>query len=248
MLRATSTLTALRQRITARVIDILASYRLLCERGEALTKLLLPDTLKLLPAYASALLSTHALTRAPTPPDARAAAYVAIITSPVYELIANLYPLLVRLDDPASSHVALRLSRRALSSSGVYAFLSPARAWIYVGATVAPPTMAALFGSADPHSLAAATDFPLLDNDFSAHAHASFALLRSDIEARSGRAPHFRIVPAGSVHEPALLDLCIEDQAVANNSHSSLSYTDYMRLVHTGITKRVKAELAKPRK
>ena len=244
MIHGRGELTAHRRRLSGRVIDILAGYRLLIATSVPPSKFLLPDTLKLLPIYALMALKSPAFARAPVLPDVRAAHYTTILSSSVHTLLAYLYPTLIRLDTGIDDR--LPLTARALVPDGIFALASPHVLWVWVGSAVLPDILSQLFDVSSTGAIVPADNLPVLDTSLSAFARGTLDSLRSHYESSSGLSPQFRVICEGDPSQVRFMGMLREDAQSPDSTGNraapgSVSYSDYMRLVHTGIGKRVTA-------
>lgn len=133
---------SVKEHVTTRCAQILASYRKNCASPSLAGQLILPECMKLLPLYANCLLKSDAIAGGSDMlTDDRSFAMMAMSSMDVGSSLAYIYPRLLPLHDVLVDEtdlpVALRCSIEKLQDAGVYLLENGIYMFLWIGMNVA---------------------------------------------------------------------------------------------------------------
>ncbi|KAL4640308.1 protein transport protein Sec24D isoform X1 [Arapaima gigas] len=226
-------LKTVREILVRQTAHMLACYRKNCASPSAVSQLILPDTMKVLPVYMNSLLKSAALVgSADLSTDDRAHHRLLVTGMGVEETQALFYPRLVPLHniDMSSEAVpaALRCSEERLSDAGVFLLENGFQIFLWLGQACPPEFIQSVFNVPSfAHLSPDMTSIPELDNAMSKK-------LRSVIEHMSGQrsqAMKLFIVKQKDRSEVPFRQQLVEDKGL----HGGASYMDFLCCIHREI-------------
>ncbi|EWM21682.1 sec23/sec24 transport protein [Nannochloropsis gaditana] len=258
-------LVRVREQLTRACVDMLYQYRQLCAASSPPGQLILPESLKLLPLYALALLKSDALRvnppeagRAhglPDPTaDVRAATLHAFLSAPAKHLVHMTYPRLYEVvgvgggrDDTAGSMGLLRLngcSAESLIDDGVFLLDAWNQTYLYVGRDVGTRVWTGLFNRSGPpenaHEAGCTLALAVETSDMAGRVLELLEELcdgdRSGYGVGKGAVPAMQVVVAGS-GSPS--EAHFIKMLVDDRQKNEQSYVEYLCLVHKQIQNRL---------
>lgn len=252
-----------RDGITRATVEMLYQYRHTCASSSPPGQLILPESLKLLPLYALALLKSDALRLNPPEAgraqglpdptaDTRAAALHTFLSASEKELVHSTYPRLHELvglggqggRDSGAEARAVRLVRingcsaESLAGDGVFVLDGWSTLYVYVGRDVGREVWLGLFGRegppADAHEAGCEVVLAVESSDMAGKVME--ALMEMCAMDGRGARPAVRVVVAGSgsALEGHLVKMLVDDR---QKNHQS--YVEYLCLVHKQIQNRL---------
>jgi len=254
-----------RDSITRATVDMLYQYRHTCASSSPPGQLILPESLKLLPLYALALLKSDALRLNPPESgraqglpdptaDTRAAALHFLLSAPVKDLVHTTYPRLYEIvglgreggQEPREVGV-VRMnggSAESLAGDGVFVLDGWRTLYVYVGRDVGREVWGGLFGREGPPEDAyqAACELSLAVDSSDMAGRVMEALVElCAVDGRGGREgggvrPGVRVVVAGS---GSAVEAHFVKMLVDDRQKNDQSYVEYLCLVHKQIQNRL---------
>ncbi|RKP04414.1 protein transport protein Sec24c [Thamnocephalis sphaerospora] len=230
-----------RDQLTEKCVQVLASYRRNCATSTSPGQLILPESFKLFPLITVAMLKTMALRPCQAfSMDARIYTMRLLRSMPVYDSVAYLYPHLYSIHDmdrtagepDANGHIKLpelvRVSYERLAPFGVYLLENSQVMALWIGYQTPAEIVKQLFGvdsiDAIDSTLAA---LPEIDSPLSHRLRAIAGALQS----RHGRHLALRIVRQQlDPSEAEFASLLTEDK-----NNENMSYVDYLCYIHKQI-------------
>ncbi|XP_015802499.3 protein transport protein Sec24D [Nothobranchius furzeri] len=222
-----------REILVNQTAHMLACYRKNCASPSAVSQLILPDSMKVLPVYMNSLMKTSPLvgsTELPT--DERAHQRQSLMTMGVEETQLLLYPRLLPLHniDPGSEAVPapVRCSEERLLDSGMFLLENGHSMFLWLGQASPPDLTQNLF---NVPSLAHLQDntcvLPELDNLLSKKIHS----IISELLEKRPNSMKLQIVRQRDKPEMVFRQFLVEDKGL----HGGASYVDFLCYVHREI-------------
>ncbi|RMC13549.1 hypothetical protein DUI87_08625 [Hirundo rustica rustica] len=213
---------------------MLACYKKNCASPAAVSQLILPDTMKVLPVYMNCLLKSCVLASRPEiPTDERAFHRQLVMAMGVADTQLFFYPLLLPIHslDLKSDAVpaAVRCSEERLSEEGAFLLANGLSMFVWLGASVSPELIQRLFNVPSfAHVSTEATSLPNLDNPFSKK-------LKHILEQIQSQKPHtMKLMVVKQREQPEMLfrQFLVEDK----NIYGGASYVDFLVCIHREIS------------
>ncbi|XP_033369745.1 protein transport protein Sec24D isoform X1 [Parus major] len=213
---------------------MLACYKKNCASPAAVSQLILPDTMKVLPVYMNCLLKSCVLASRPEiPTDERAFHRQLVMAMGVADTQLFFYPLLLPLHslDLKSDAVpaAIRCSEERLSEGGAFLLANGLSMFLWLGASVSPELIQGLFNVPSfAHISTEATSLPDLDNPFSKK-------LKHILEQIQSQKPHtMKLMVVKQREQPEMLfrQFLVEDKSI----YGGASYVDFLVCIHKEIS------------
>ncbi|XP_064005948.1 protein transport protein Sec24D isoform X2 [Pogoniulus pusillus] len=226
-------LKTVRDILVSQTAHMLACYKKNCASPSAVSQLILPDAMKVLPVYINCLLKSCVLMGRPEiPMDERAHQRQLVMSMGVAETQLFFYPQLLPIHslDLKSDVVpaALRCSEERLSEGGVFLLANGLSLFLWLGVSAPPELIQGLFNVPSfAHINAEATSLPDLDNPFSKK-------LKAILEHLQGQKPYtMKLVIVKQREQPEMLfrQLLVEDKSIYGGG----SYMDFLFCLHKEI-------------
>ncbi|KFV13278.1 PREDICTED: protein transport protein Sec24D [Pterocles gutturalis] len=226
-------LKTVREILVNQTAHMLACYRKNCANPSAVSQLILPDAMKVLPVYMNSLLKSCVLVGRPEiPTDERAYHRQLVMSMGVADTQLFFYPLLLPIHslDLKSDTIpaAVRCSEERLSEGGVFILANGLSLFLWLGVSVPPELIQGLFNVPSfAHINTEATLLPDLDNPFSQK-------LKSVLEHIQNQRPYtMKLIIVKQREQPEMLfrQLLIEDKSI----YGGASYVDFLCCVHREI-------------
>uniref|UniRef100_A0A8C9VND3 SEC24 homolog D, COPII coat complex component n=1 Tax=Scleropages formosus TaxID=113540 RepID=A0A8C9VND3_SCLFO len=226
-------LKAVREVLVHQTAHMLACYRKNCASPSAVSQLILPDAMKVLPVYMNSLMKSAALVgSADLSTDDRALQRLLVTGMGVEETQALFYPRLIPLHnlDVGSKAVplAVRCSEERLSEGGVFLLENGLQMFLWLGQACPPEFIQSIFNVPSfAHLGADMTSIPELDNTLSKK-------LRSVIDHINQQRSHAMklvVVKQKDRSEAPFRQHLVEDKGL----HGGASYMDFLCYVHREI-------------
>uniref|UniRef100_A0A663MK99 SEC24 homolog D, COPII coat complex component n=1 Tax=Athene cunicularia TaxID=194338 RepID=A0A663MK99_ATHCN len=222
-----------REILVNQTAHMLACYRKNCASPSAVSQLILPDAMKVLPVYMNCLLKSCVLVARPEiPTDERAYQRQLVTSMGVADTQLFFYPQLLPLHslDLKSDSVpaAVRCSEERLSEGGAFLLADGLRVFLWLGVSAPPELIQGLFNVPSfAHISTEATSLPDLDNPFSKK-------LKSILEHIQSQKPYTMkliIVKQREQSEMLFRQFLVEDKSI----YGGASYVDFLCCVHKEI-------------
>uniref|UniRef100_A0A8C9L084 SEC24 homolog D, COPII coat complex component n=1 Tax=Serinus canaria TaxID=9135 RepID=A0A8C9L084_SERCA len=213
---------------------MLACYKKNCASPAAVSQLILPDTVKVLPVYMNCLLKSCVLAGRPEiPTDERAFHRQLVMAMGVADTQLYFYPLLLPIHslDLKSDAVpaAVRCSEERLSEGGAFLLANGLSMFLWLGASVSPELIQGLFNVPSfAHISTEAISLPNLDNPFSKK-------LKHILEQIQSQKPYtMKLMIVKQREQPEMLfrQFLVEDK----NIYGGASYVDFLVCIHKEIS------------
>ncbi|NXW17307.1 SC24D protein, partial [Circaetus pectoralis] len=222
-----------REILVNQTAHMLACYRKNCASPSAISQLILPDAMKVLPVYMNCLLKSCVLVGRPEIPTDERAYHRQLVTSMgVADTQLFLYPQLLPIHslDLKSDTVpaAVRCSEERLSEGGAFLLANGLSMFLWLGVSTPPELIQGLFNVPSfAHISTEATSLPDLDNPFSKK-------LKSILEHIQSQKPYTMkliIVKQREQPEVHFRQFLVEDKSI----YGGASYVDFLCCVHKEI-------------
>ncbi|PKU42510.1 protein transport protein sec24d [Limosa lapponica baueri] len=226
-------LKTVREILVNQTAHMLACYRKNCASPSAVSQLILPDAMKVLPVYMNCLLKSCVLVGRPEiPTDERAYHRQLVMSMGVADTQLFFYPQLLPIHslDLKSDAVpaAVRCSEERLSEGGAFLLANGLSMFLWLGVSTPPELIQGLFNVPSfAHISTEATSLPDLDNPFSKK-------LRSILEHIQSQKPYtMKLIIVKQREQPEMLfrQFLVEDKSIYGGS----SYVDFLCCVHKEI-------------
>ncbi|NXT28453.1 SC24D protein, partial [Syrrhaptes paradoxus] len=226
-------LKTVREILVNQTAHMLACYRKNCANPSAVSQLILPDAMKVLPVYMNSLLKSCVLVGRPEiPTDERAYHRQLVMSMGVADTQLLFYPLLLPIHslDLKSDAIpaAVRCSEERLSEGGVFILANGLSLFLWLGVSAPPELIQGLFNVPSfAHINTEATLLPDLDNPFSKK-------LKSMLKHIQSQRPYtMKLIIVKQREQPEMLfrQLLIEDKSI----YGGASYVDFLCCVHREI-------------
>ncbi|XP_054248144.1 protein transport protein Sec24D isoform X2 [Indicator indicator] len=226
-------LKTVRDILVSQTAHMLACYKKNCASPSAVSQLILPDAMKVLPVYMNCLLKSCVLMGRPEiPTDERAHQRQLVMSMGVADTQLFFYPQLLPIHslDLKSDVVpaAIRCSEERLSEGGAFLLANGLSLFLWLGVSTPPELIQGLFNVPSfAHISTEATSLPDLDNPFSKK-------LKSILEHLQSQKPYtMKLVIVKQREQPEMLfrQLLVEDKS----SYGGASYVDFLCCIHKEI-------------
>ncbi|XP_053317402.1 protein transport protein Sec24D isoform X2 [Spea bombifrons] len=226
-------LKTVRDVLVSQTAHILACYRKNCASPSAVSQLILPDSMKVLPVYMNCLLKNDVLIGSPeVPTDERAFQRQLVMSMDVASTQLFFYPLLLPIHtmDTKSdaAPAAVRCSEERLSEGGMFLLANGICMFLWLGVSSPPEFIQGIFNVPSfAHITPEATLLPEVDSPHSKK-------LRSIIENIQNKCEHSMklvIVKQKDKAEMPFRQLLVEDKSLLGGA----SYMDFLCCVHKEI-------------
>ncbi|XP_057650879.1 protein transport protein Sec24A [Diorhabda carinulata] len=222
-------------------IDILTSYKMSLNLGSPVLGLLVPNCLRLLPLYISALLKHVAFrTSTSTRLDDRVMKMIDMKTKPLYMLIKDVYPDLFPIhnleqqevimnsdEEPISMPPRLQLTARSLESRGAFLLDMGENMILFICPNVPQEFLNEVLGishyNAIPDDM---YEIPILDNIRNQRLHQFINYLNED----KPFAPPIQVIKDNSTNRSVFFERLIEDRV-----ETALSYHEFLQHLKTQV-------------
>ncbi|XP_018418437.1 PREDICTED: protein transport protein Sec24D isoform X2 [Nanorana parkeri] len=212
---------------------MLACYRKNCASPSAVSQLILPDSMKVLPVYMNCLLKNEVLLGNPEiATDERAFQRQLVMCMDVASSQLFFYPLLLPLHtlDVKSDAIpsAVRCSEERLSEGGIFLLANGISMFLWLGVSSPPEFIQGIFNVPSfAHITTEATSLPQLDNSHSK----KLREIMEFIQSKSSHSMKLVLVKQKDKAEMAFRQLLVEDKGLLGGA----SYMDFLCLVHKEI-------------
>ncbi|NXD84198.1 SC24D protein, partial [Halcyon senegalensis] len=212
---------------------MLACYRKNCASPSAVSQLILPDAMKVLPVYVNCLLKSCVLVGRPEiPTDERSHHRQLVMSMGVADTQLYFYPQLLPIHslDVESEAVpaAVRCSEERLSEGGAFLLANGLSMFLWLGVSTPPELIQGLFNVPSfAHISVDATSLPHLDNPFSKK-------LKSILEHLQSQKPYtMKLMIVKQREQPEMLfrQFLVEDKSI----YGGASYGDFLCCIHKEI-------------
>ncbi|XP_062991447.1 protein transport protein Sec24D [Elgaria multicarinata webbii] len=226
-------LKTVREILVNQTARMLACYRKNCASPSAVSQLILPDAMKVLPVYMNCLLKSCVLMGKPEiPTDERTLHRQLVMSMDVAGTQLLFYPQLLPIHTmDANSDVfpsAVRCSEERLSEGGLFLLANGLHMFLWLGASAPPELIQGIFNVPSvAHVSTEATQLPEVENPYSTK-------LRSMIDQLQSKTPYFMkilIVKQREQPEMVFKQFLVEDK----NVYGGASYVDFLCCVHKEI-------------
>ncbi|NXN12792.1 SC24D protein, partial [Indicator maculatus] len=226
-------LKTVRDILVSQTAHMLACYKKNCASPSAVSQLILPDAMKVLPVYMNCLLKSCVLMGRPEiPTDERAHQRQLVMSMGVADTQLFFYPQLLPIHslDLKSDVVpaAIRCSEERLSEGGAFLLANGLSLFLWLGVSAPPELIQGIFNVPSfAHISTEATSLPDLDNPFSKK-------LKSILEHLQSQKPYtMKLVIVKQREQPEMLfrQLLVEDKS----SYGGASYVDFLCCIHKEI-------------
>jgi len=241
----TKSLREVRQRLTSACVKVLLAYRKQCATGTSPGQLILPESYKLYPMYALALMKSKALKGGPVASDVRThhmrwmrSAGVAATISVLYPRMFSVHNLEDDVGQPTAQGgvklpAAMRTSYARMEPDGAYLIENGDIAIMWLGSGVSPQILNDIYGAESLQELdIRMTSLPSLPTQLSTQLRAVISYFES---LKAGRKMPVLIARQNmDGTEIEFSNMLVEDQ-----NNDNLTYIDFLCFVH----KQIQAEL-----
>ncbi|XP_044284452.1 protein transport protein Sec24D [Varanus komodoensis] len=226
-------LKTVREILVNQTARMLACYRKNCASPSAVSQLILPDAMKVLPVYMNSLLKSCILIGKPEiPTDERTLHRQLVMSMDVAGTQLLFYPQLLPIHsmDVNSNALpsAVRCSEERLSEGGVFLLANGLHMFLWLGVSAPPELIQGIFNVPSfAHVSTEATQLPKVENPYSMK-------LRSVIDQLQSKTPYsmkILIVKQREQPEIAFKQFLVEDK----NIYGGASYVDFLCCVHKEI-------------
>uniref|UniRef100_A0A2H6N1N7 Protein transport protein Sec24D n=1 Tax=Micrurus carvalhoi TaxID=3147026 RepID=A0A2H6N1N7_9SAUR len=226
-------LKTVREILVNQTARMLACYRKNCASPSAVSQLILPDSMKVLPVYMNSLLkSCILLGKSEIPTDERTFHRQLVMSMDVAGTQLLFYPQLLPIHfmdvNKDTIPPAVRCSEERLSEGGVFLLANSLHMFLWFGVSAPPELIQGIFNVPSfAHVSTEASHLPELDNPYSSK-------LRSIIDQLQSRTPYsmkILIVKQREQTEMVFKQFLIEDK----NIYGGASYVDFLCFVHKEI-------------
>uniref|UniRef100_A0A8D0GUA4 SEC24 homolog D, COPII coat complex component n=1 Tax=Sphenodon punctatus TaxID=8508 RepID=A0A8D0GUA4_SPHPU len=226
-------LKTVREILVNQTARMLACYRKNCASPSAVSQLILPDAMKVLPVYMNSLLKNCVLVGRPEiPMDERAFHRQAILAMDVADSQLFFYPQLlpVHTTDAKSDAFpsAVRCSEERLSEGGVFFLADGLHMFLWLGVNAPPELIQGIFNVPSfAHISTESTQLPELENPYSKK-------IRSIIDQIQSKRPYtMKLVIVKQREQPEMVfrQFLMEDKSV----YGGVSYVDFLCCVNKEI-------------
>ncbi|NXG42172.1 SC24D protein, partial [Psilopogon haemacephalus] len=226
-------LKTVRDILVSQTAHMLACYKKNCASPSAVSQLILPDAMKVLPVYMNCLLKSCVLVgRLEIPIDERAHQRQLLMSMGVADTQLFFYPQLLPIHSvdlkSDAMPAAIRCSEERLSEGGVFLLANGLSMFLWLGVSTPPELIQGLFNVPSfAHISTEATSLPDLDNPFSRK-------LKSILEHLQGQKPYtMKLALVKQREQPEVLfrQLLVEDKSI----YGGASYTDFLCCLHREI-------------
>ncbi|XP_068136686.1 protein transport protein Sec24D [Hyperolius riggenbachi] len=212
---------------------MLACYRKNCASPSAVSQLILPDSMKVLPVYMNCLLKNEILVGSPEiATDERAFQRQLLMSMDVASSQLFFYPLLIPLHtmDIKTDGIpsAVRCSEERLSDSGIFLLANGISMFLWLGVSSPPEFIQGIFNVPSyAHIAPEATSLPQLDSLYSK----KLRKIMEFIQSKSSFSMKMVLVKQKDKTEMAFRQLLVEDKGLLGGA----SYMDFLCCVHKEI-------------
>ncbi|XP_071609610.1 protein transport protein Sec24D isoform X2 [Heliangelus exortis] len=222
-----------REILVNQTAHMLACYRKNCASPSAVSQLILPDAMKVLPVYMNSLLKSCVLVGRPEiPTDERAYQRQLVTAMGVADTQLFFYPQLLPLHslDLKSDIVpaAVRCSADRLSEGGAFLLVNGLNMFLWLGVSAPPELIQGFFNVPSlAHISTEATSLPQLDSPFSKK-------LKSILDHIQSQKPYtMKLMIVKQREQPEMLfrQFLVEDKSI----YGGASYMDFLCCVHKEI-------------
>nr|DBA28906.1 TPA: hypothetical protein GDO54_009191 [Pyxicephalus adspersus] len=226
-------LKTVRDVLIGQTAHMLACYRKNCASPSAVSQLILPDSMKVLPVYMNCLLKNEVLVgSAEIATDERAFQRQLLMSMDVASSQLFFYPLLLPLHtlDTKSDAIpsAVRCSEERLSEGGIFLLANGISMFLWLGVSSPPEFIQGIFNVPSfAHITPEATSLPQLDSSYSRKLRKIMEL----IQTKSSHSMKLVLVKQKDKAEMAFRQLLVEDKGLLGGA----SYMDFLCLVHKEI-------------
>ncbi|XP_019389592.1 PREDICTED: protein transport protein Sec24D isoform X1 [Crocodylus porosus] len=229
----TQPLKTVREILMNQTAHMLACYRKNCASPSAVSQLILPDAMKVLPVYMNCLLKSCVLVGRPEiPTDERAYHRQLIMSMDVANTQLFFYPQLLpihNMDVKSDAFpTSVRCSEERLSEGGVFFLANGLNMFLWLGVSAPPEVIQGIFNVPSfAHISTEATQLPELDNPYSKK-------LRSIMKYSQSQKPYsMKLIIVKQREQPEMLfrQFLVEDKSI----YGGASYVDFLCCVHREI-------------
>uniref|UniRef100_H3A4W2 SEC24 homolog D, COPII coat complex component n=1 Tax=Latimeria chalumnae TaxID=7897 RepID=H3A4W2_LATCH len=212
---------------------MLACYRKNCASPSAVSQLILPDSMKVLPVYMNCLLKSHILVgSSEISTDERAFQRQVVMSMGVADSQAFFYPRLIPIHtmDTSSETLpsAVRCSEERLSEGGIFLLENGLNTFLWLGVSSPPEFIQGIFNvPSSTHVNTEATSLPELDNPYSKKLRA----ILNSTKSKRLHSTKLMIVKQREKPEMIFRQFLVEDKGL----YGGASYMDFLCCVHKEI-------------
>ncbi|KFO81579.1 Protein transport protein Sec24D [Cuculus canorus] len=226
-------LKVVREILVNQTAHMLACYRKNCASPSAVSQLILPDAMKVLPVYMNCLLKSCVLVGRPEIPTDERAFHRQLVTSMgVADTQVFFYPQLLPIHslDLKNDAVpaAVRCSEERLSEGGAFLLANGLSLFLWLGVSTPPELIQGLFNVPSfAHISTEAMSLPDLDNPFAK----KFKSILKHIQSQRPYTMKLMIVKQREQPEMLFRQFLVEDKSI----YGGASYVDFLCCVHKEI-------------
>ncbi|XP_047922245.2 protein transport protein Sec24D [Anser cygnoides] len=226
-------LKTVREILVNQTARMLACYRKNCASPSAVSQLILPDAMKVLPVYMNCLLKSCVLVGRPEiPTDERAYHRQLVMAMGVADTQLFFYPQLLPIHslDLKSDAVpaAIRCSEKCLSEGGTFILANGLSMFLWLGVSTPPELIQGLFNVPSfAHISTEATLLPDLDNLYSKKVKS----IMEHIQSQKPYTMKLMIVKQREQPEMLFRQFLVEDKSI----YGGASYVDFLCCIHKEI-------------
>ncbi|XP_044536946.1 protein transport protein Sec24D [Gracilinanus agilis] len=229
----TQPLKTVRDILVHQTAHMLACYRKNCANPSAVSQLILPDAMKVLPVYMNSLLKNCVLLSRPEiSMDERAYQRQLVMAMAVADTQLFFYPQLIPIHtmDIKSETLpaAIRCSEERLSEGGVFLLANGLRMFLWLGGSTPPELIQGIFNVPSfTHINTDVTSLPEVGSPYSQ----KLRLIMSNIQQKKPYSMKLTIVKQREQPEIAFRQFLVEDKGL----YGGASYVDFLCCVHKEI-------------
>ncbi|KAJ6668807.1 hypothetical protein lerEdw1_012291 [Lerista edwardsae] len=212
---------------------MLACYRKNCASPSAVSQLILPDAMKVLPVYMNSLLKSCVLVGKPEiSMDERAFHRQLVMSMDVAATQLLFYPQLLPIHSMDASNdvfpTAVRCSEERLSEGGLFLLANGLHVFLWLGISAAPELIQGIFNVPSfAHVSTEVTRLPEVKNPYSTKLRS----IINHLQSKTSYSMKILIVKQREQAEMAFRQLLVEDKSV----YGGASYVDFLCCVHKEI-------------
>uniref|UniRef100_A0A8B9BNN8 SEC24 homolog D, COPII coat complex component n=1 Tax=Anser brachyrhynchus TaxID=132585 RepID=A0A8B9BNN8_9AVES len=224
-------LKTVREILVNQTARMLACYRKNCASPSAVSQLILPDAMKVLPVYMNCLLKSCVLVGRPEiPTDERAYHRQLVMAMGVADTQLFFYPQLLPIVSVLPSDAvpaAIRCSEKCLSEGGTFILANGLSMFLWLGVSTPPELIQGLFNVPSFAHISTETLLPDLDNLYSKKVKS----IMEHIQSQKPYTMKLMIVKQREQPEMLFRQFLVEDKSI----YGGASYVDFLCCVHKEI-------------
>ncbi|MEE6461698.1 hypothetical protein FKM82_001378 [Ascaphus truei] len=226
-------LKTVREVLISQTSHVLACYRKNCSSPSAVSQLILPDSMKVLPVYMNCLLKNEVLVgNSEIPTDERTFQRQLVMSMDVASSQLFFYPQLLPIHDmdikSDTIPAAVRSSEERLSEGGIFLLANGINLFLWLGVSSPPEFIQGIFNVPSfAHITAEATSLPEVDSPYSKKLRS----IMEQIQNKCSYSMKLIIVKQRDKAEMSFRQLLVEDKGLLGGA----SYMDFLCCIHKEI-------------